>query len=156
METQDYLAFIGRNPMDHDNIYVVTGDSGMGITHGTIAGMLLSDLILGRRIPGRSSTTRRASRCARRPTSPRENSNVALQYADWLTGGDVSRPPTRSRPAAAPSSAADWRRSRCTATRRARCTSATPPARIWAACAVESRRNDLGLPLPRLALRPLW
>jgi glycine/D-amino acid oxidase-like deaminating enzyme len=28
METQDYLAFIGRNPVDHDNIYVVTGDSG--------------------------------------------------------------------------------------------------------------------------------
>ena len=48
METIDGLAFIGRNPMDHKNVYVVTGDSGMGMTHGTIAGMLITDLILGR------------------------------------------------------------------------------------------------------------
>jgi hypothetical protein len=32
------LAFIGRNPMDDDNVYIVTGDSGMGMTHGAIAG----------------------------------------------------------------------------------------------------------------------
>jgi glycine/D-amino acid oxidase-like deaminating enzyme/nitrite reductase/ring-hydroxylating ferredoxin subunit len=89
IETQDYLAFIGRNPMDHENIYVVTGDSGMGITHGTIAGMLLSDLILGRANPWEALydpsrvTLRAASEFAR------ENSNVALQYADWLTAGDV-------------------------------------------------------------------
>jgi glycine/D-amino acid oxidase-like deaminating enzyme/nitrite reductase/ring-hydroxylating ferredoxin subunit len=89
METYDYLAFIGRNPMDHENVYVVTGDSGMGITHGTIAGMLLSDLILGRPNPWEalydpSRVTLRAA-----GDFARENSNVALQYTDWLTGGDV-------------------------------------------------------------------
>ena len=89
METQDYLAFIGRNPVDHENVYVVTGDSGMGITHGTIAGMLLSDLILGRSNPWEalydpSRVTLRAA-----ADFARENSNVALQYTDWLTGGDV-------------------------------------------------------------------
>jgi glycine/D-amino acid oxidase-like deaminating enzyme/nitrite reductase/ring-hydroxylating ferredoxin subunit len=89
METQDYLAFIGHNPMDHENIYVATGDSGMGITHGTIAGMLLSDLILGRTNPWEalydpSRVTLRAA-----ADFARENSNVALQYADWLTAGDV-------------------------------------------------------------------
>ena len=47
METIDGLAFIGRNPLDKDNVFVATGDSGMGMTHGTIAGMLLTDLILG-------------------------------------------------------------------------------------------------------------
>ena len=47
METQDGLGFIGRNPMDADNVYVATGDSGMGLTHGTIAGMLICDLIQG-------------------------------------------------------------------------------------------------------------
>lgn len=46
-EPADGLAFIGRNPGDDENIYVVTGDSGDGMTHGTIAGMLLRDLILG-------------------------------------------------------------------------------------------------------------
>src|SRR5215210_4937104 len=48
METQDGLAFIGRNPMDAANVYVATGDSGMGMTHGTIAAMLLTDLIQSR------------------------------------------------------------------------------------------------------------
>src|SRR5262249_23666693 len=48
METVDGLAFIGRNPGDAPNVYIATGDSGMGMTHGTIAGMLLTDLILRR------------------------------------------------------------------------------------------------------------
>ena len=30
METVDGLAFIGRNPLDEDNVYIVTGDSGNG------------------------------------------------------------------------------------------------------------------------------
>jgi glycine/D-amino acid oxidase-like deaminating enzyme/nitrite reductase/ring-hydroxylating ferredoxin subunit len=90
METQDYLAFIGRNPADHENIYVATGDSGMGITHGTIAGMLLSDLILGRANPW--ETLYDPSRVTLRAAGDfaRENANVVSQYADWLTGGDVS------------------------------------------------------------------
>ena len=48
MEPVDGLAFIGRNPGDADNVYIVTGDSGNGMTHGTIAGILLTDLIGGR------------------------------------------------------------------------------------------------------------
>jgi glycine/D-amino acid oxidase-like deaminating enzyme len=46
MEPSDGLAFIGLNPGKDKNIYIATGDSGNGITHGTIAGILLSDLIL--------------------------------------------------------------------------------------------------------------
>ena len=38
MEPIDGMAFIGRNPMDKDNVYIATGDSGNGMTHGTIAG----------------------------------------------------------------------------------------------------------------------
>jgi glycine/D-amino acid oxidase-like deaminating enzyme len=51
MNTRDGLALIGRNPGDEDNVYIATGDSGMGLTHGTIAGILLTDLILGRQNP---------------------------------------------------------------------------------------------------------
>jgi glycine/D-amino acid oxidase-like deaminating enzyme/nitrite reductase/ring-hydroxylating ferredoxin subunit len=47
IEPMDSLAYIGRNPGAFDNIYIVTGDSGNGITHGTIAGMLITDLING-------------------------------------------------------------------------------------------------------------
>ena len=46
LEPNDYMGFIGRNPGD-ENVYIATGDSGQGMTHGTIAGMLIPDLILG-------------------------------------------------------------------------------------------------------------
>ena len=89
METVDYLAFTGRNPMDADNVYIHTGDSGMGLTHGTIAGMLLCDLILGRRNAWAElyDPSRKTAGAAREYTA--ENLNVARQYADWLTPGEV-------------------------------------------------------------------
>ena len=40
----DYSGFIGRNP-GSKNVYVATGDSGQGITHGVVASLLMSDLI---------------------------------------------------------------------------------------------------------------
>ena len=45
MEPMDSLALIGRNPGDTSNVYIATGDSGMGMTNGMIAGMLITDLI---------------------------------------------------------------------------------------------------------------
>lgn len=50
METGDGLAFIGRDPSE-ENVYLVSGDSGMGMTHGTMAGILLTELIAGRDHP---------------------------------------------------------------------------------------------------------
>lgn len=50
MEPFDGLAFIGRNPGD-TNVYIATGDSGEGMTHGTIAGILITDLIMKRKSP---------------------------------------------------------------------------------------------------------
>ncbi len=88
LEPADGLAYIGRNPRDQ-NVYVATGDSGNGLTHGTIAGMLITDLIQGRENrwaalydPGRVPL-RAAADLAR------ENLNVAAQYADLVTGGDL-------------------------------------------------------------------
>jgi glycine/D-amino acid oxidase-like deaminating enzyme/nitrite reductase/ring-hydroxylating ferredoxin subunit len=90
MEPVDGLAYIGHNPGDEKNVYVATGDSGHGMTHGTIAGMLIRDLILGRenpwaRIydPSRISTSS-VSQFAK------ENLNVAAKYRELLTGGDVA------------------------------------------------------------------
>lgn len=51
MEPLDGLAFIGQNPGKEKNIFIATGDSGNGITHGTIAGIILSDLINGKKNP---------------------------------------------------------------------------------------------------------
>ena len=51
MEPADGLAFIGINPGPDKNVFIATGDSGNGITHGTIAGMILSDQISGKKNP---------------------------------------------------------------------------------------------------------
>lgn len=45
LETIDYCGFIGRNP-GNDNVFIATGDSGQGMTHGALAGILLKDLIV--------------------------------------------------------------------------------------------------------------
>ena len=90
METQDGLAFIGRNPMDAENVYVVTGDSGMGMTHGTIAGMLLSDAILGRPNPWSALYDPSRIRLGAAGDFLKENLNVAAQFTSYLTPGEVS------------------------------------------------------------------
>ena len=89
LETIDGLAFIGRNPLDSPNIYIATGDSGQGITHGTIAGILLTDLIVERQNPWSTlyDPSRKTLRAAGRYLQ--ENLNVAAQYTTWVTGGDV-------------------------------------------------------------------
>jgi len=45
-EPVDYMAFIGKN-QGCDKIYIITGDSGDGLTHGTLAGRLIADEIDG-------------------------------------------------------------------------------------------------------------
>jgi len=51
VEPSDGLGYIGRNPDGAENVFMAMGDSGQGMTHGTIAGILLSDLVLGRENP---------------------------------------------------------------------------------------------------------
>ncbi len=38
MNSDDGIAYIDNNPFDEENVYIVTGDTGIGMTHGTIAG----------------------------------------------------------------------------------------------------------------------
>ncbi len=90
-EPADGLALIGPNPGDAAHIYIATGDSGMGMTHGTIAGLLITDLIQGRPNPWATlySPSRRMSSLSAARELVSENVNVAVQYTDLVTGGDV-------------------------------------------------------------------
>jgi glycine/D-amino acid oxidase-like deaminating enzyme/nitrite reductase/ring-hydroxylating ferredoxin subunit len=90
MESMDGLAFIGRNPGSPENVYVVTGDTGMGMTHGTIAGILIPDLIQGRANSWADlyDPSRKSFKAA--GTFAKENLNVAAQYVDWVTPGDAA------------------------------------------------------------------
>jgi glycine/D-amino acid oxidase-like deaminating enzyme/nitrite reductase/ring-hydroxylating ferredoxin subunit len=48
MEPADSLGLIGRDN-SAQNVFIATGDSGHGMTHGTLAGIILTDLVCGRR-----------------------------------------------------------------------------------------------------------
>src|SRR6266496_987087 len=90
MEPVDGVAYIGRNPGDK-NVYIVTGDSGNGITHGILAGPLIVDLIAGRENPWAKLYDP-----SRKTLKPRvladyiaENANVAAQFRDYVTPGSA-------------------------------------------------------------------
>jgi glycine/D-amino acid oxidase-like deaminating enzyme/nitrite reductase/ring-hydroxylating ferredoxin subunit len=91
LETNDYLAFIGRNPDGAEHVWLATGDSGMGMTHGTIAGLLLSTLIEGKRHHwAREFDPKRVTLHGRElGTVAKENVDVALQFGDYVTPGEV-------------------------------------------------------------------
>jgi len=91
MESVDGLPFIGRNPMDYENVFIATGFSGIGMTNGTLAGMIIRDLIRGRDNPWAElyHPGRKAKSLASLRQFAKENLNVAGQYAALVTPGEV-------------------------------------------------------------------
>ena len=90
VEPTDALAYIGVNPGFHENVYIATGDSGQGLTHGTIAAMLIPDLIQGRY--NEWETLYNPSRKSLRmlPGTLKHDVEINLQYKDYVTAGDVA------------------------------------------------------------------
>ncbi len=89
-ETSDGLAFIGRNP-GQERVFVVTGESGNGMTYSALSAQLIADLVEGIENP-----YQKLYDPARKPTSlgaigrfVRENLNTAEQYTDWLGPADA-------------------------------------------------------------------
>jgi glycine/D-amino acid oxidase-like deaminating enzyme/nitrite reductase/ring-hydroxylating ferredoxin subunit len=91
LEPNDYLAFIGRNPDGAENVFMASGDSGQGMTHGTIAGILLTDLILGRDNPWTKlyDPNRVSLKGSALREFARENIDVAAQYARGYLAPDL-------------------------------------------------------------------
>ncbi len=89
IEPIDAMAFIGQNPGDHGRVLITTGDSGNGLTHGVIAGMLLRDLILER--PNAWQKLYDPSRKNLKALgSFADNAvHVAAGYSDWLKPPDL-------------------------------------------------------------------
>jgi nitrite reductase/ring-hydroxylating ferredoxin subunit len=91
LEPNDYLAYIGPNPDGAPHVWIVTGDSGMGMTHGTIAALILPALLEGRSHPwAEEFSPKRVTLHPRElGTMAKENADVALRYGDYVTPGQV-------------------------------------------------------------------
>lgn len=91
-EPVDLLGFYGRNPgVQRRNVYIGTGDSGNGITHGTLGGVTIAQLILERAAPFAElyDPARRNLHGTSLRAYVSENANMAAQYKDYVTPGDV-------------------------------------------------------------------
>jgi len=89
LDSVDGPAFIGHDIAP--NVYIVTGDSGQGMTHGTIAGMLLTDMVMGRKNDWELVYDPARVRVAIGTAKDfvQENATTLSSYLDWLTVGDV-------------------------------------------------------------------
>lgn len=87
-EPADGLAYIGLLP-GHRHVFVVAGDSGNGLTHGTIAAMLIPCLIQNRPHAYEKLYRPGRSRVHGFMTMAREAASSNAPYADWMRGGDV-------------------------------------------------------------------
>lgn len=91
-EPVDQIGYIGRNPGLEKNVFIVTGSSGIGMTNGTVASLIIADLIEDKPNPwsGIYDPSRINFRGARDFLV--ENSQTAYQYTDWITGSEVNTP----------------------------------------------------------------
>ncbi|MEZ0260422.1 MAG: FAD-dependent oxidoreductase [Alphaproteobacteria bacterium] len=90
MEPVDGLAFIGRNPGDK-NIYVITGDSGNGITHAGIAAKLIRDLIDGKHGPYEKLYNPGRISLRTAPSYVQENADFPMHMvADWAAPAEAA------------------------------------------------------------------
>jgi Rieske Fe-S protein len=72
-------------------VLIATGDSGQGMTHGTIAGMILSDLARGRPNPWADLYDPSRKSLGTAGIFLQENLNVAAQYVrDYASSGDAA------------------------------------------------------------------
>ncbi|MGJ0394940.1 MAG: FAD-dependent oxidoreductase [Methylocystis sp.] len=88
LEPVDGVAFIGRDP-GSERLFVATGDSGQGMTHGALAGLIIKDLIL-------TGANRWAETYdpARKPISAigeylSENLAAPKNFAEYVTPGEI-------------------------------------------------------------------
>lgn len=90
LEPFDGLAFIGRDPGWGKRVFVATGDSGMGMTHGTMAGIILCELIHGSGNPWAALYDPARKMTNKLGTYLRENLDVARRYLDYVGRSEVA------------------------------------------------------------------
>lgn len=88
IEPADALAHIGESP-DLDHVYVITGDSGNGLTHGTIGGLMITEMLLGRTPAWSRIYAPARSHLHAFGRLVREAVRSAAPYAAWMRSGDV-------------------------------------------------------------------
>lgn len=88
LEPADAMAFIGEAETE-SRVWVVTGDSGQGITHGVIGALLIGDLVAGRDNPWRSLYAPTRITMSAAPQYAKDALKIGTRFVDWLLPGEV-------------------------------------------------------------------
>lgn len=89
LDPVDYTAFIGPAP-GHKRVFLATGDSGQGLTHGVVAGLLLGDLVRGRRSKWAEVYEPRRKTLNALGRYVADNAAVAQNMLGYLTPGEIT------------------------------------------------------------------
>ena len=88
LDPVDYAAFIGRNP-GNDHVFVHTGDSGQGLTHGVAGSLLLSRLIAGETCPWADFYDPSRITLSAAKTFIAENVTAVKNFAEYIAPGEL-------------------------------------------------------------------
>lgn len=89
LEPVDYAAYVGRNP-GNENVYVVTGDSGEGLSNGVAGSLILRDLVVGRENAWASAYEPDRVSVKSVGDYVSENVTMAGNLAEHVTSGELS------------------------------------------------------------------
>lgn len=90
LEPADHLAFIGLMDSHEKNIFVVTGDSGNGLTHATLAAMLLTDEVMKRENTWSTLYNPKRVPIKNMGTFLSNNLKSASEFMQYFTPGEVT------------------------------------------------------------------
>jgi Rieske Fe-S protein len=89
LDTIDHAGHIGKNP-GNKCIYIVTGDSGQGMTHGALSGMLLADLIESNTSPWAEVYQPSRKTLSAVPNFLSENVTALKSFAEYAAPGEIA------------------------------------------------------------------
>jgi glycine/D-amino acid oxidase-like deaminating enzyme/nitrite reductase/ring-hydroxylating ferredoxin subunit len=89
LEPADHTGFIGPSP-DNERVFIVSGDSGQGITNGAVAGMMIADLLSVGSSPwsGLYDPSRKIG--SNIGTFISENITPLYNFAEYLSADDIA------------------------------------------------------------------
>jgi glycine/D-amino acid oxidase-like deaminating enzyme/nitrite reductase/ring-hydroxylating ferredoxin subunit len=88
LDTIDYSSFSGRNP-GNKNVYVHTGDSGQGITHGVVGSLIIASAIMQGRELWQELYGPERKTAGALSTFVTENLTAVKNFAEYVAPGEV-------------------------------------------------------------------
>jgi glycine/D-amino acid oxidase-like deaminating enzyme/nitrite reductase/ring-hydroxylating ferredoxin subunit len=88
LDTIDYSSFSGRNPGNR-NVYVHTGDSGQGITHGVVGSLIIASAIMQGRDLWQELYGPERKTASALSTFISENLTAVKNFAEYVAPGEV-------------------------------------------------------------------